>query len=449
MKAKALNAIISPFLKSKQIEFIPNYDLYDPSTNYYYECDLIAISQNFVAIIELKHWSGDIKVSSYNWQVNGRFREDPHKPNKYKCQILKSFIEKEFSYLKTPWVESIVVFTNPDANVHNATYYKKPTKNPTFSDIGTLIKFFEYKRTNDEKRVLTESDRNKIAAKLREQAEGPRNKTIEIPGYKILENITQNENVIDLLGRVDGFDGLEIEFKTVKRLRVFPIDPELTPEERNKQRKKSLNTLKVLDQVSSHPNIIKVEPVSNDEGLVIEVSNWSDDGTLADVIAKKEKFELKEAVSLIQGILSGLSVLHEEMIVHRDLRPENILMDGDTPKIMNFDYTYIPDDHAPEYSVLPDSKSLKPSPFIAPELYLDGQFSESTDLFSIGVIFFTLLCGTPPFNTSLDLKNSIQLPDKTMAKLDHLEKASSIRDLIQSLVYFDRTKRPQESKRCN
>jgi serine/threonine protein kinase len=436
---KALQSIIPPL--ENQVEFIQNYDLYDPATNYYYECDLIAVCANFIAIVELKHWSGEIEVSPYNWQVNGRFRKDPHQANKYKCQVLKGFVEREFPYLKSPWVESIVVLTNPEATVHNDSSHKNAPRNPTFADTDTLVKFFKYRLSNVEDKNLTDSDRKKIKEKLIKQQEGPRTKTIQIPGYDILENMTQTDNRIELLARVAG-----IELQTIKRLRIFLTDPDLSDALREQQRVKSYQTLKTLDQITSHPNIIKVEPVPNDDGLLIEVSDWSEDGSLADVMEVKGTFSVEQATKIAWGIVSALVLLHQDAVVHRDLRPENILMDGDTPKLMNFDYTYLPDDHTPEYTVFPDAKSLQTSPFIAPELYIDGQFDETADLFSVGVILYTMLCGKPPFVSSLDLLESGGLPNDALVKLKQLNLPAPLTDLITTLIRFDRTKRPLEAR---
>ncbi|MBV5329693.1 MAG: protein kinase [Chlorobium sp.] len=435
---KALQSIIPPL--ESQVEFIQNYDLYDPATNYYYECDLIAVCSNFIAIVELKHWSGEIEVSPYNWQVNGRFRKDPHQANKYKCQVLKGFIEREFPYLKSPWVESVVVLTNPEATVHNDSSHKNASRNPTFADTDTLVKFFKYRLSNVEDKTLTTSDRKKIKEKLVKQQEVPRAKTIQIPGYDILENLTQTDNRIELLARVAG-----IELQTIKRLRIFLTDPDLSDALREQQRVKSQQTLKILDRLGSHPNIIKVEPVPNDDGLLIEVSDWSEDGSLSDVLKAKGAFSVEKSTEIAQGIVSALVLLHQEAVVHRDLRPENIMMDGDTPKLINFDYTYLPDDHTPEYTVFPDAKSLQASPFIAPELYIDGQFDETADLFSVGVILYTMLCGEPPFGSSLDLLKSGGLPDSTLARLKQLNLPAPLTDLITSLIRFDRTKRTLEA----
>ncbi|VAW28570.1 hypothetical protein MNBD_BACTEROID07-35, partial [hydrothermal vent metagenome] len=439
---QALQAIVPPL--EKKAQFVSNFELYVSGTNEYLECDLVAICSSCITIIELKHWGGEIEILPNNWQANGQYRQDPHKANNYKCKVLKSYLEKEFPYFDIPWVDSVVVLTNPDAIVHNESHPKKATKNPTFAGTDALVKYLNY-RISTEPKVLGPNDRKKIADQLWDLTEGPKKKGLKIPGYDILENITQSSERLEFLARIQG-----LELQTIKRLRVFVTDPTLPADARERQRNRAQTTLRALDQVSNHPNLIRVEPVPNDENLVIEVSDWSDEGTLADVLDRKKregsKFSVDEAVKIIQGIVAGLSVLHKETVVHRDLRPENILMDGNVPVLMNFDYTYIPDDHGSEYTVLPDSKTLAASPFLAPELYIDGQFSEATDLFSVGVIFYTLLCGKPPFANSmelLDVQNG--LTEENISCLQKIGANQAILTLIQSLIRLDRTDRPQEA----
>jgi serine/threonine protein kinase len=419
------------------IAFIPNYFLYDPATNQYFECDLIAISSDRIDIIELKHWTGEIDVRAYNWLVNGRSRPDPHKSNKYKCQILRSFYEKSFAYLPSVWVESVVVLTNPEAQVRHAHPYKTDQHNPTFFGLDTLIKHYR-SRCVPEHVKLREDDVKKVAAKLRTQAAGPRQKALTIPGFDVLENLTQQPHKIELLARQTGN-----ELQTVKRLRVFTFDPTISSAERKEQRNKALNSLKALEQIGDHPNVIKVWQLPHEDGHVIEVSDWSDDGTLADVIREQAPLSVEKAMPIVRGIVEGLRVTHAQMIVHRHLTPHDILMVGDTPKLMNFDLSYIPEDN--RMTVLPEASALKPSPYLAPELYEKQDFTEATDVFSVGVILYELLCGKPPFTFSLYLKgHQGVLAEDALEQLQAHQVPENIRRLLCAFIQQDREKRPQD-----
>ncbi len=180
----------------------------------------------------------------------------------------------------------------------------------------------------------------KVAAKLLSQAEASPVKTFTIPGYDILENLTRTPHKIELLARQTGN-----EFQTIKRLRVFPVDPTASQEERKTQRNKAVNSLKALEQIKDHPNVIRVWQLPHEDGHVIEASDWSDEGTLADVIREQAPLSLEKAITIIRGIAEGLREIHQHLIFHRNLKPENILMVGETPKLMNFELSYIPEDN--------------------------------------------------------------------------------------------------------
>ena len=109
----------------------------------------------------------------------------------------------------------------------------------------------------------------------------------------------------------------------------------------------------------------------------------------------------QDAAYIIRQLLSAVTYCHSRGVVHRDLKPENILIDSITKtgkiniKIIDFGSAlFIP----------PDAKitELLGTPYyIAPEV-LKGNYNEKCDVWSIGIILFILLSGTPPFNGSND-----------------------------------------------
>ena len=411
-----------------QVKFIPNYFLYDSSQNYYLECDLVAVSQDRIAIIELKHWYGEIEIRPHKWILNGRsYRDDPHLSNKYKCQVFKSFYDKSFPTYPSMWIESIVVLTHPDSIVDNAHSYKidDSTHNLTFENIETLKRHYNYRSGKPELKKLDKFQVEKIANKLRGQSGPPRSKGISFPGYDIVENLTKGPDKAEYLVRP-----LDNQLQTIKRFRVFIPDLAAPPEERKAQRTKSLNSLKAIERVGDHINIIKVWNEQHEEGYVIEASDWSEQGTLADFIHKQKEISIETAIPIIKGILSGLAAIHTESVIHRDVRPDNILMIKGIPKLMNFDLSYMIEDD--RLTVLPETDAIKLTPYMAPELYSDEDLTEAADLFSVGVIFYELLCGHPPLKTALDLdKTKGMLDDNALEKLT----AANIPELVQTLLY--------------
>ena len=435
---QALRQIFSNL--EKYVELIPNYELYDQSTNQYLECDLIIISTACFAVVELKHWGGSIDIEPHNWRVNGRTRKDPHRFNVHKCKVLKSWAEKQFPFYNIPWVESIVVLTNPDADISGAANPSTEKRNPTFDGVHALSHFFIPKLSAPNPKI-TKAEAKKIADALRHQSTTERPKGITLPDYEILENLTESPRRIELLARPTG---LGLERQRVHRLRLFTVDASLPAEARDSQRNAFSNSLKALISLDDHPNILRVWRLSNDEGVIIEASEWSDDGTLADVVRKWGKLPFARALPILRGILEGLRAVHDRGIVHRNLTPENILMISGVPKLMNFDLSYIPEDN--RQTVLDDDAQLDSSPYIAPELYAHQDFTEATDLFSVGVIAFRLLRGEVPFESGEALLTpGWELPGETRAELRAAVPSDEIAELIECLLQPDRLSRYQKA----
>ena len=109
------------FPATDDVEIYPNFELFDESKKTYLECDLVVVSKNHCAVVELKHWRGEISVNPNLWYRNGRVESDPHRSNNRKCKILKSTIEKNLpATQRIPFVHSIVVLTNPNGEVSGA-----------------------------------------------------------------------------------------------------------------------------------------------------------------------------------------------------------------------------------------------------------------------------------------------------------------------------------------
>ena len=143
-----------------------------------------------------------------------------------------------------------------------------------------------------------------------------------------------------------------------------------------------------------HPNILKLYEVYSDEKRYYIVTEYCKGGELFDEIVKKGTFSEKEAASIIKQILQAVAYFHDLKIVHRDLKPENVLIDkelNDTLKVIDFgtsiqikDGEFLTNTHGTSY-------------YIAPEV-LKKKYSEKCDVWSVGVMLYILLSGTPPFD---------------------------------------------------
>jgi serine/threonine protein kinase len=159
-----------------------------------------------------------------------------------------------------------------------------------------------------------------------------------------------------------------------------------------------------LLSVMNHENIMKMVDCYEDDDYIHIVTEKYTGGELFDKIIDNTNqdgcLSEMEAARIIRQLLSAISYLHENDIVHRDIKPENILFESNDQdssiRLIDFGLsrTHSQDD-------APMSSPVGTCYYMSPEL-LKGEYNRSTDIWSIGVIAYILLCGYPPFNGNDD-----------------------------------------------
>jgi serine/threonine-protein kinase len=145
-------------------------------------------------------------------------------------------------------------------------------------------------------------------------------------------------------------------------------------------------------RASGHPNVLPIIEANIYAGQAIIASEYASDGSLEALLNQHggKALSLEISVEIISGILAGLEHLHTRGIIHRDLKPANILFQESTPRLADFGISSV---------LLSNNRSNivagTPS-YMAPEAF-DGIYSEQTDIWSVGVIFYNLLTGHLPF----------------------------------------------------
>lgn len=440
----AIDKIVSSVEGYMPVRCLNNIYIWESQSNTYFEYDLIVIARSGIYVVELKHWTGDIEIKQYQWRINKtKYRVDPHKNNSFKCKVLKGLYKHNFVTYPNVWIESVVVLTNPEANVENAdspeAASQKNRHNLTF---GSILDFISYLKRKEKTIQLLN---NRIIGEIADfiaQLNKPNvnQREYNVNGYATVEYLSQRPECIELLAKPLG-----IKAKGLHRLRVFRQIQE-SQTERERFRKIALNTLNAVEQIDDNPYILKVWTMQSEEGDIIEVSDWSETGTLQDLIYDTEgKFPLKEALTFCKSIALGLKQAHNNNIIHRAVTPENILIKNDVPKLMNFDLSYQLEDN--RLTVIPDSHKIKDEGYVAPELLSGKDIDETTDYFSLGVIAYQVLTGEKPFKATRDfIAKGGYLSPQSLNKLVRAQVPESVINGIERMIVADRTKRLQSSK---
>lgn len=156
----------------------------------------------------------------------------------------------------------------------------------------------------------------------------------------------------------------------------------------------------------NHPNIIKVLDYKEVDGLHFIVMEYLDGITLKDLIRKKGKLSPQLCVDIISKVASGLKHAHNFGLIHRDLKPQNIMILKNAQiKLMDFGISQHVDD-AKEYDADDEDNSVMGSVhYISPEQVKGEKIDLRSDIYAIGIIMYEMLTGEVPYNaaTAVDI----------------------------------------------
>ncbi len=146
--------------------------------------------------------------------------------------------------------------------------------------------------------------------------------------------------------------------------------------------------------VLSHPNIVKVYDVSFGDLIQYIVMEYIDGITLKEFIERKGSLSWKDAVYFAIQILKGLQHAHDKGIVHRDVKPQNIMVLADgTIKVADFGIARFARN---EQRTITD-KAIGSVHYISPEQARGEKTDEKSDIYSVGVMLYEMLTGQLPF----------------------------------------------------
>ncbi len=142
----------------------------------------------------------------------------------------------------------------------------------------------------------------------------------------------------------------------------------------------------------SHPNIVNVYDVGDDSGLHYIVMELVEGITLKRFIERKGKLEVKEAVGITIQIAQGMEAAHDNRIIHRDIKPQNIIISRDGKvKVTDFGIAKATNSNTIT------SNAMGSVHYLSPEQARGGYSDEKSDIYSLGVTLYEMLSGKVPF----------------------------------------------------
>ncbi len=152
----------------------------------------------------------------------------------------------------------------------------------------------------------------------------------------------------------------------------------------------------------THPNIIDIYDVGEGDGIYFFVMKYIEGETLSQRMQRDRKMDPAEAINIIQQVADALDYAHENNVVHRDIKPANVMLDPyGKPLLMDFGVARV----QYEGNLTKTGTLLGTPHYLAPEQPLGKPIDGRSDIYSLGIMFYEMLCGRPPFHD----ENSITL----------------------------------------
>ena len=146
----------------------------------------------------------------------------------------------------------------------------------------------------------------------------------------------------------------------------------------------------------SHPNIVNVYDVGKEGNIHFIVMELIDGKPLSQVIDEKGRLDYKEAISIARQVASALSLAHKNQIIHRDVKPHNILITSTgTAKLADFGIARA----VSKASIAEGSEKIMGSVhYFSPEQARGAYVDERSDIYSLGIVLYEMLTGKVPFD---------------------------------------------------
>ena len=144
----------------------------------------------------------------------------------------------------------------------------------------------------------------------------------------------------------------------------------------------------------SHPYLVSVIDAGEDEGRPYIVFEYVEGETLKDRIRRMGRLPVAEAVAYAVEIARALAYAHQRHIVHRDVKPQNVLIDEEgSAKVTDFGIAR----SVEEEGLTADGRVLGTTDYVSPEQALGHDVNGQSDLYSLGIVLFEMLTGQVPF----------------------------------------------------
>jgi serine/threonine protein kinase len=354
-----------------------------------YEYDIAVLTPHAVYHLEVKGYHGEIRGNPLQWIFeNGGVYPSPIPLANKKTKILAGKLKQYSQRLDNVWVETLILLTEDRARAKLND-----------DQAGRVIHLRDaIERLSDPKYLPVSTGdvgplQNMICEALFNTRPAQRLQRIGL--YDIVEKLDQDDRFTTFLAR-----HRFIHTQPLSVLKVYHLDVYATAEEKQYRVREIFHGQDGMRLLGVHPNILRTgDMFAWSDDSFVEPTEYVEGGHILEVLLSEHRertLPWEEKTQIIKGVAAALAHAHRHSVIHRDVRPRNIVVGpGGAVKLGNFDLAYIPD--APNLSIANSIRSHFDSRYVAPAVWEDPRdVVPASDVYSLGLVFYQLITGDPP-----------------------------------------------------
>jgi serine/threonine protein kinase len=356
-----------------------------------YEYDIAVLSPHALYHLEVKGYHGEIRGNPLQWIFeNGGVFPSPIPLANKKTKILAGKLKNYSHRLDGVFVETLILLTEDRARAKLND-----------DQAGRVIHLRDaVERLSDPKHLPVSTGNvsalhNMVCEALFTTRPAQRAQRIGL--YDIVEKLDQDDRFTAFLAR-----HRFIQTQPATVLKVYHLDLYAQAEEKQYRLREIFHGQDGMRLLGAHPNLVRTgDMFAWSDDCFVEPTEYVEDGQILEVLLgehRERALNWAEKTQIIKGVASGLAHAHRHGVIHRDVRPRNIVVGPrGVVKLGNFDLAYIPD--APNLSIARSIRGHFDRRYVAPAVWEDPRdVVPASDVYSLGLVFYQLITGQPPLH---------------------------------------------------
>ncbi len=260
----------------------------------------------------------------------------------------------------------------------------------------------------------------------------PASPEVDVLAQRLQAAIGEHYHVEQALG-AGGFAVVYLvrDLNLKRRLAVKVLSPDLITSKTVLERfRREAETVAQL----SHPHIVPLHFIGQKDDLLYLAMECIDGGSLADRLEREQRLDPEETARILREVASALDYAHKRGVIHRDIKPHNVLIEAETGRTLVTDFGIA---RTAEGSSLTASGMLVGTPaYLSPEQVTGGHTDHRADIYALGIMAYEMLAGHPPFTgptPTAVLMKRLSEPPPPLARL-RPDTPQALRDAIDGML---------------